>query len=170
MRRGFVVLGLLTRTGSCNLRVCLSLFLQSVSQRREAIYPGYYTGRATHVHTKVFPEWSVVPPHTAPLDSSYATFNSGRLAHVGQFFFNEELNMVVDKMYPYVTNPIKDTIGRTRNDKDSLNIFWDSQGPEGKYNPVFKTHLVGGVVQQGLVAYITMGVNASASYDNFWKG
>jgi protocatechuate 3,4-dioxygenase beta subunit len=126
------------------------------------IYPGYYTGRATHIHAKVFPEWSVIPENN--------TFKAGRLSHTGQFFFDEELNMVVDKMWPYVTNPIKDTRGRTRNRDDSLNIFHDSFGPEGKYNPVFKTHLLGGVVSQGLVAYITMGVNASASYDNFWKG
>ena len=64
--------------------------------------------------------------------------------------------MVVDKMWPYVTNPIKDIRGRTRNKDDSLNIFHDSFGPEGNYNPVFKTHLLGGVVSQGLVAYITM--------------
>ena len=59
-------------------------------------------------------------------------------------------------MYPYVTNPIKDSIGRTRNIEDSLNIFADSHGPEGKYNPVFKVHFLGGVISQGLVGYITM--------------
>ena len=59
-------------------------------------------------------------------------------------------------MYPYVMNPIKDNIGRTRNIDDSLNMFADSYGPEGKYNPVFKVHLLGGVVSQGLVGYITM--------------
>ncbi|KAF8154565.1 Intradiol ring-cleavage dioxygenase [Crassisporium funariophilum] len=125
------------------------------------IYPGYYTGRATHIHTKVFPEWSVIQENN--------TFKAGRLSHVGQWFFDEDLNTVIDNMYPYVTNPIRDTLGRTRNIQDSLNIFADSHGAEGKYNPVFKVHLLGGVVSQGLVGYITMGVNASASYDNFWK-
>ena len=56
-------------------------------------------------------------------------------------------------MYPYVTNP---TRRRTRNVEDGLNIFSDSQGPEGKYNPVFKVHLLGAVVSQGLIGYITM--------------
>jgi len=126
------------------------------------IYPGYYTGRATHIHAKVFSEWAPIKENN--------TYQAGRLSHVGQFFFDEELNTVVDKMYPYITNHIKDTIGRTRNIHDSLNIFADSHGAEGKYKPVFKVHLLGGVVSQGLIAYITMGVNASASYDNFWKG
>lgn len=59
-------------------------------------------------------------------------------------------------MHPYTENPIRDTYGRTRNWRDSLNIFEDSFGPEGKYNPVFTTHLLGGVVRQGLMGYITI--------------
>ncbi|KAJ7041045.1 Intradiol ring-cleavage dioxygenase [Mycena alexandri] len=125
-----------------------------------SIFPGYYTGRATHVHTKVFPEWTVHPEND--------TFTPSRLAHVGQFFFEDDINMSVDKMFPYSENPIRHTRGRTRNWRDSLNIFEDSH--LNGYNPVFKTHLLGGVVSQGVVAYITMGVNMSASYDNWWKG
>ena len=62
-----------------------------------AIYPGYYTGRATHVHAKVFPEWTVIKENN--------TYKSGRLSHVGQFFFDEELNMVIDKVRKK-TNPL----------------------------------------------------------------
>ncbi|RXW19984.1 hypothetical protein EST38_g5857 [Candolleomyces aberdarensis] len=120
-----------------------------------------FTSRATHIHTKVFPEWTPLPN---------GTFKSGRLSHVGQFFFDDDINLVIDKMHPYSENPIRDSRGRTRNWRDSLNIFEDSHGPEGKYNPVFKLHFLGGVISQGFVGYITMGVNASASYDNFWKG
>lgn len=130
-----------------------------MSTLHQGIYPGYYTGRATHVHTKVFPEWQVIPENN--------TYKAGRLSHVGQFFFDEELNMVVDKMFPYITNPIKDTIGRTRNTQDSLNIFADSHGPEGQYNPIFKVHLLGGVVSQGLVAYITMVRSQNVSGEDF---
>jgi hypothetical protein len=95
-------------------------------------------------------------------------------------------------MWPYTTNPIRDTWGRTRNWDDSLNIFNESHGPEGDYNPIFKAEKLGAIIDQGLVAFITMvrfflklshfvvsdwyifvsiqGVNKSASYDNFWKG
>ena len=59
-------------------------------------------------------------------------------------------------MHPYSENPIRATRGRTRNWRDSLNIFEDSHGPEGKYNPVFKLHFLGGVISQGFVGYITM--------------
>lgn len=125
------------------------------------IFPGYYTGRATHIHTKVYPTWKVLPN---------GTFMSSQLAHVGQFFFEDEINLRIDHMHPYTMNPIRDTYGRTRNWRDSLNIFQDSHGPEGKYNPVFKLDLLGGVLSQGLIGYITMGVNASVSYDDWWKG
>ncbi|KAF5349044.1 hypothetical protein D9758_012700 [Tetrapyrgos nigripes] len=127
------------------------------------IFPGYYTGRATHVHVKIFKSWEPLPN---------GTFSSpeGSLAHVGQFFFEDELNLQIDKMWPYHTNPIKDTHGRTRNWRDSLNIFEDSHSPEGQYNPVFKMELLGPVITQGLAGFITMGINASASYDNWWKG
>jgi hypothetical protein len=57
-------------------------------------------------------------------------------------------------MFPYTENPIRHTRGRTRNWRDSLNIFDDSH--LNGYNPVFKTHLLGGVVSQGVIAYITM--------------
>jgi hypothetical protein len=60
------------------------------SNIRTAIFPGYYTGRATHIHTKVFPEWTVHPEN--------GTFTPGRLAHVGQFFFEDDINMAVDKV------------------------------------------------------------------------
>jgi hypothetical protein len=59
-------------------------------------------------------------------------------------------------MHPYTENPMAKTYGRTRNWRDSYNIFEDAFGPEGKYNPIFKMHLLGGVVRQGLIGYITM--------------
>lgn len=62
--------------------------------------------------------------------------------------------MAVDKLWPYNTNPIVDIRGRTRNWDDSLNIFEDSQ--IGGYKSTFETQLLGGVLQQGIVAYITM--------------
>jgi protocatechuate 3,4-dioxygenase beta subunit len=54
-----------------------------------AIYPGYYTGRAVHIHTKVHPEWQVHPN---------GTFTPARLVHTGQFFFDENVNIEVDKV------------------------------------------------------------------------
>ena len=61
--------------------------------------------------------------------------------------------MAVDKLWPYNLNPHAD-VGRTRNWDDALNIFEDSQ--IGGYKSIFETYLLGGVLQQGLIGYITM--------------
>ncbi|KIY52130.1 aromatic compound dioxygenase [Fistulina hepatica ATCC 64428] len=128
--------------------------------RFTTIFPGYYTGRALHVHTKVWTEWEVL---------ANGSFAPGKLSHTGQFFFEDEIGgEIVDKMHPYTENPIAHTRGRTRNWRDSLNVYGDSHG--NGYNPVFDLHLLGGVLSQGVIGFITMGINASASYDNFWKG
>ncbi|KAL1687464.1 Intradiol ring-cleavage dioxygenase [Schizophyllum commune] len=125
------------------------------------VFPGYYTGRAVHVHSRVFTDWTVLPNNT---------FLGGKLAHTGQFFFEDDITgEVVDKMHPYTQNPIAQTWGRTRNWRDALNIFEDAHGPEGQYNPVFDMHLFGGIINQGLVGFITMGINVSASYEDQWQ-
>jgi hypothetical protein len=59
-------------------------------------------------------------------------------------------------MWPYRNNPIRDTLGRTRNWDDSLNIFNDSHGPESEYDPIFKVEKLGAIIDQGLSAFITM--------------
>lgn len=123
-----------------------------------SIFPGYYTGRATHVHTKIHPQWETLPN---------GTFISGQMAHTGQFFVPDDLNVRVDKLWPYVTNPIADIRGRTRNWADSLNIFEDSQ--IGGYQSMFDIQFLGGVLEQGLIGYITVVVNKSADHTVAWS-
>jgi len=141
-----------------------------------SIFPGYYTGRATRksgfnhnfrplinspqldIHVKVHPEWSPLPN---------GTFVPSRLVHVGQVFFEDDLNMAVDKLWPYNLNPVADKVGRTRNWDDSLNIFDDAQ--IGGYNSIFETYLLGGVLQQGLVGYITMVSTLWYALGHVWR-
>ncbi|KAF9042762.1 hypothetical protein BDZ89DRAFT_1059656, partial [Hymenopellis radicata] len=85
------------------------------------------------VQFTIFPEWTALPN---------GMFDTGPLSHVGQFFFDDEVDSVVDKMHPYTTNLLKD---RTRNWRDSLNIFEDSHCPEGQYNPRQLGQLVEGL-------------------------
>lgn len=124
-----------------------------------SVFPGYYTGRATHVHVKVHPEWEAL---------ENGTFTSGRLAHTGQFFVDDLLNQEIDKLAPYNENPIRHLPGRgrTRNWEDSLQIF--DEAHVGGYMPTFDIEPLGGVLSQGLIGYITMGVNMSANYEAYW--
>jgi hypothetical protein len=63
-----------------------------------AIFPGYYTGRALHVHVKVFPDWHVLPNNS---------FRGGKLAHVGQFFFDDDLEAVIDEVRLLYNFPVE---------------------------------------------------------------
>ncbi|PWN48347.1 aromatic compound dioxygenase [Violaceomyces palustris] len=125
-----------------------------------SIFPGYYTGRATHVHVKVHNEWTVLPNQT---------FTSGNLVHTGQFFVDDKLNEQIDKLWPYSLNPIRDLPGRgrTRNWEDSLNIYQDAH--EGGYVPTFDIEKLGGVLTDGLIGYATIGINMSASVEAVWN-
>lgn len=120
-----------------------------------SIFPGYYTGRATHVHVKVHTEWTPVAENN--------TFTTGHLIHTGQLFVDDKLNGVIDKIHPYTTNPIADKWGRTRNWDDSLQIYQESHA--NGYGPTFEIEKIGGVLQQGLIGYITIGVDLEADYD-----
>ncbi|CAD6900626.1 unnamed protein product, partial [Tilletia caries] len=120
-----------------------------------SIFPGYYTGRATHVHARAYTDWTPLP------NGSYV---GGPLAHIGQFFFEDELNDSIDKLAPYSENPIRHTIGRTRNWADSLDIFNTAQ--EGGYQPTFDIDFLGHVLSQGLVGYVTMGINMSQVFEH----
>jgi protocatechuate 3,4-dioxygenase beta subunit len=61
-----------------------------------SVYPGWYQGRAVHIHVKV---------HLG-----------GTVVHTGQFFFNDALTDVVYKQSPYDTRASRDT----RNTADSI--------------------------------------------------
>jgi hypothetical protein len=103
------------------------------------------------------------------------SFTAGNVVYTGQFFVDDDINMSVDKvrfhlasllledvsltrytqLWPYNTNPLFAIgRGRTRNWRDSLNIFEDMHG--NGYQPVFDIHKLGGILQQGLIGYITV--------------
>lgn len=113
---------------------------------------------------------------------------TGKMIHTGQLFVDDNLNEVIDKVsqkswliysslqkknrltpfffsqiHPYSINPIRNKWGRTRNWVDSLQVFQEAS--MGGYQPTFDIEKIGGVLQQGLIGYITIGVDLSADYD-----
>jgi protocatechuate 3,4-dioxygenase beta subunit len=61
--------------------------------RFDTIYPGWYQGRAVHIHVKV---------HV-----------SGNVVHTGQLFFDDALTDAVFRRTPYSARPDRDTRNRT---------------------------------------------------------
>lgn len=93
--------------------------------------------------SSTFLQWEILPNET---------FVTKSVVHTGQLFFEDDLNMAIDGVHPYTDNPLfHDTTkhGRTRNWRDSLNIF--DHAHEGGHNPVFEVHKLNGVLEQGFV-------------------
>lgn len=70
---------------------------------------------------------------------------------------------MIDKLSPYNSNPIRHKWGRTRNWEDSLQVYQDSH--EGGFGATFEIEKLGGVISQGLIGYITIGVDLSLDLD-----
>jgi len=114
------------------------------------IFPGFYAGRAPHIHTMVHKDW-------AEADNGTLISHAGTVVHNGQFFFHEGWNDRVFAHPPYTDNPNKRTLNKddhilSEENADGNNAFMDLE-------------LLTDTFADGILGYITMGVNSSASYD-----
>lgn len=115
----------------------------------KTIFPGHYSGRTTHVH---------VIAHVDAQEQANKTLSGGHVAHIGQLFFDQDLITQVENTYPYNTN----TVSITENADDHVVIV---ETEDSNSDPFFEYALLGETVEDGLFAWITLGVNASASYE-----
>jgi protocatechuate 3,4-dioxygenase beta subunit len=106
----------------------------------KTIYPGHYTGRATHIHLKV---------HIGG-KARGGTLRGGHVSHTGQLFFSENANSSVYALSPYSS----DTAQRTLNSSDS--IYSQAGGASAEVR-------LGGSASSGYVGRITLGVNPKAT-------
>ena len=105
----------------------------------QTVYPGHYTGRATHIHLKV---------HIGG-KAKEGTLRGGHVSHTGQLFFAESANSSVYALAPYSS----DTAARTLNASDS--IYSQAGGTRAEV-------ALSGSASSGLVGKITLGVRPSA--------
>jgi len=110
-------------------------------------FPGHYTGRATHAHVVGYLNGTV-------LDNG--TYSGGSISHIGQLFFDQDLITEVEATSPYSEN----TQSITKNADDS--IF--SNEAENESDPVVNYVLLGETVADGIFAWISIGVDATAAY------
>ncbi|SEE50525.1 hypothetical protein SAMN05216483_6436 [Streptomyces sp. 2131.1] len=109
------------------------------------VFPGWYAGRAVHIHTKV---------HTGGSRTSDG-YTGGRACHTGQFYLPEEAVNATSNTEPYSAN----TITRITLDNDSI---YPGTGPQGgllnlNYD---KKH-----IERGVIGHITMAVDPNATHD-----
>jgi protocatechuate 3,4-dioxygenase beta subunit len=107
----------------------------------KTLYPGWYAGRAVHIHAKVHIGGTV----------SGRTYAGGHVAHTGQFFFAEELTRKVALLDPYRTN----ATARTTNGQDTIYRDGGSSGLL-TLGPVQRGQKS---ITKGVLATIVVGVN-----------
>lgn len=117
----------------------------------ETIFPGHYTGRATHMHVLSHTNATVMP------NGTISVWNAP-VSHIGQLFFPETLRSAVEALAPYNTN----TQEITSNADDMLG----AEQATDIYDPFPEFVYLGGDLQDGLMAWIQIGINTSADYTN----
>ena len=111
------------------------------------VYPGWYTGRTTHMHIKVHIGSSL----TNVGGAVYA--RGGHVSHTGQLFFDDTLTDTVAKVAPYSTGVSR----RVRNTDDG--IYRGANG--GTMTIAVKS--LGSDIKQGMTGEITVGVDPTAT-------
>lgn len=110
----------------------------------ESVFPGHYTGRATHIHVLV---------HTNATEYSNHTLgNQVYASHVGQSFFDQDLISAVEALEPYKSN----TQDITTNADDSI-----LSEEADTVDPLMAYTLLGETIGDGLLAWLSFGINTS---------
>ncbi|EPS43049.1 hypothetical protein H072_2975 [Dactylellina haptotyla CBS 200.50] len=117
----------------------------------KTIFPGHYSGRTTHIHIMSHQGGTVYP------NGTYS--GHGRVTHVGQLFFDEDLRSAVEAVDPYTTN----TQRAISNSQDRI----AHQQAENDYDPFVKYAYLGDSAADGLLAWITVGVDTNAEHDPY---
>lgn len=116
----------------------------------KTVFPGHYAGRATHFHVVAHLGATVLPNNTLA---------GGYVPHIGQLFFDQDLITEVEALYPYNTN----TIDITKNAVDHVVI---DETENSDSDPFLQYAPLGDSITDGLVAWVTLGINVSASHDS----
>ena len=113
----------------------------------DTVYPGWYRGRATHLHVKVH-----VGASLTNLGGAIVA-QGGHVSHTGQLFFDDAISDQVARLSPYSSQ----TNQRTRNNEDGV-----YSGSEGSTMVVPIQYLSSSGLQGGVSGQITLGVDPNA--------
>ncbi|KAL1645755.1 hypothetical protein SLS58_003639 [Diplodia intermedia] len=114
----------------------------------KTIFPDHYSGRATHMH---------VVTHSGATELANGTLSGGNVTHIAQLFFDQDLiSEINSNVSPYTEN----TIDIVENADDRVFMV----ETESESDPVFDYMLPGDSVEDGLFAWIAMGVDLGANY------
>lgn len=117
----------------------------------ETVFPGHYTGRATHIHVLTHnTNDTIVRSNLTVLNSNFTTHAS----HVGQIFFDQSLISDVEATAPYNTNTQELT---TNADDSILSEETDTMDPFIEYIYVNPDNIA-----DGILGWISLGIDPTA--------
>lgn len=111
-------------------------------------FPGYHTSRTTHIHVALQAN-----------ASNAVSYSQSTVSHVGQLFLNEAMLSQIYAVSPYAAHI--ESLNRTSNVNDSIS----SSASKNGYSPFISLSLLGDTVEDGLVGYVTTGVNTTAEVE-----
>lgn len=111
----------------------------------DTLFAGHYTGRATHIHTIL---------HMNATLRENGTIYDLTAGHIGQTFWDQSIRDQVELLSPYNTN----TQDVTSNSDDRVFAVEAVSS-----DPVFNYVMLGDTLQDGLLAWLTLGVNTTLS-------
>ncbi|WYZ36668.1 hypothetical protein EsH8_II_000174 [Colletotrichum jinshuiense] len=115
----------------------------------DTIFPGHYTGRATHIHIM-----STDGPEIYP----NGTFEGGTARNIGQLFFDQSIISEVEALAPYNTN--RQVL--MTNLQDGI----AADEATAAYDPFLKYVKLGDSLEDGLLMWITIGINTTANLNS----
>ncbi|KAI1873863.1 uncharacterized protein JN550_003132 [Neoarthrinium moseri] len=115
----------------------------------DTVFPGHYTGRVTHIHILSTKDAKVL---------SNQTYEGGVATHVGQLFFDPDLVASVEALDPYTSNAQSIT--------DILSDGIAAAEATSDYDIFVDYALLGDKPTDGVLAWITVGVDSSANYSD----
>lgn len=119
----------------------------------ESIFPGHYTGRATHIHVLAHNTNDTTIRTNGTLLSGNFTAHA---SHSGQIFFDQDLISQVEATASYKDNQQV----LTTNAEDYL-FFEEAAGMD----PVMEYVLLGDDITDGIMAWISIGIDPTTDHD-----
>lgn len=113
------------------------------------LFPGHYSGRATHVHVVGHLNATLLPN---------GTITGGNIPHIGQLFFDQDLVTEVEATYPYNTNNVSITL-------NSADHVVSDETADSNSDPLFNWVYLGDDISDGLFSWVTVGVDSTANYN-----
>ncbi|KAL3445827.1 Intradiol ring-cleavage dioxygenase [Aspergillus insuetus] len=112
----------------------------------ESVFPGHYTGRATHIHVLTHNADGLTELENGTISDTYDTHSS----HIGQLFFDQDLITQVELLSPYADN----TQQLTTNAEDSI-----LAGEAEDIDPFMEYVLLGDSLSDGIFAWISVAID-----------